>query len=52
MKNLHFANGVELASDESFILVAETIKYRVLKYEAIISLMLIFKAHLIVYYYS
>lgn len=32
MKNLQFANGVELSNDESFILVSETVKYRVLKY--------------------
>ncbi|XP_022178955.1 adipocyte plasma membrane-associated protein-like [Myzus persicae] len=32
MKNLQFANGIELSDDESFILVAETGKYRVHKY--------------------
>lgn len=32
MKNLYFANGVELSDDESFIIVAETMKYRILKY--------------------
>lgn len=32
MKNLQFANGVELSNDESFILVSETGKYRVHKY--------------------
>ncbi|XP_026816428.1 adipocyte plasma membrane-associated protein-like [Rhopalosiphum maidis] len=32
MKNLQFANGVQLSNDESFLLVAETEKYRVLKY--------------------
>uniref|UniRef100_A0A2S2PC81 Adipocyte plasma membrane-associated protein n=1 Tax=Schizaphis graminum TaxID=13262 RepID=A0A2S2PC81_SCHGA len=32
MKDLQFANGVELSNDESFILVAETVQYRVLKY--------------------
>ncbi|KAF0741436.1 adipocyte plasma membrane-associated protein-like isoform X2 [Aphis craccivora] len=32
MKNLQFANGVELSDDESFILVSETGKYRVHKY--------------------
>lgn len=32
MKNLYFANGVELADDESFLIVAETVKYRILKY--------------------
>jgi len=34
MKNLQFANGVELSDDESFILVSETGKYRVHKYES------------------
>lgn len=32
MKNLQFANGLELSDDESFILVSETGKYRVFKY--------------------
>ncbi|KAL5237931.1 hypothetical protein ACI65C_005341 [Semiaphis heraclei] len=32
IKNLHFANGVELSDDESFIVVAETEKYRIHKY--------------------
>lgn len=32
IKNLHFANGVELADDESFIIVSETMKYRIHKY--------------------
>lgn len=32
MKNLQFANGVELSKDESFLIVAETVKYRVQKY--------------------
>jgi sugar lactone lactonase YvrE len=35
MKNLHFANGIELSDDESFILVAETLKFRVHKYDKI-----------------
>jgi len=41
MKNLQFSNGVELSNDESFILVAETMKYRVLKYVISIFLFLI-----------
>jgi len=32
MKNIMFANGVELSEDESFILISETHKYRILKY--------------------
>ncbi|XP_050438846.1 adipocyte plasma membrane-associated protein Hemomucin-like [Adelges cooleyi] len=32
MKNLQFANGVELSLDESFIIVAETLKYQIHKY--------------------
>uniref|UniRef100_A0A2H8TTQ5 Adipocyte plasma membrane-associated protein n=1 Tax=Melanaphis sacchari TaxID=742174 RepID=A0A2H8TTQ5_9HEMI len=32
MKNLQFSNGIELSNDESFILVSETVRYRVLKY--------------------
>jgi len=32
IKNLQFANGVELSDDESFIVVAETAKYRIHKY--------------------
>lgn len=32
IRNLNFANGVELANDESFLLVVETVKYRVHKY--------------------
>lgn len=32
IKNLSFANGVEISNDESFLLVAETGKYRVHKY--------------------
>jgi len=31
-RDLAFANGVELAPDESYLLVAETIGYRILKY--------------------
>lgn len=31
MRNLHFANGIELSDDESFILVAETMKFRIHK---------------------
>lgn len=27
-----FANGVELSDDESFIIVSETLKYRIYKY--------------------
>lgn len=33
INNLSFSNGVELADDESFLIIAETIKYQVLKYE-------------------
>ena len=32
LDNLYFANGVALSSDESFILVNETWKYRILRY--------------------
>lgn len=32
MKNLQFSNGIELSNDESFLIVAESGKYRVLKY--------------------
>lgn len=28
---IHFANGVALAADESYVLVAETFRYRVLR---------------------
>jgi len=31
MKNIMFANGVELSEDESFILISETHKNRILK---------------------
>jgi sugar lactone lactonase YvrE len=31
-ENLAFANGIVLAPDESYLLVAETIRYRILKY--------------------
>ena len=32
LDGLHFANGVALAEDESFVLIAETYRYRVQKY--------------------
>lgn len=32
LKNLHFANGVALSADESFLIVAETFASRLLKY--------------------
>lgn len=31
MDRLHFANGVALAADESYILVAETFKFRIMR---------------------
>jgi len=40
MKNLHFANGAELSDDESFILVVETVKYRIHKYVSNILLLI------------
>lgn len=36
MKNLHFANGVQLSNDESFVLVSETAKSRVLRLDFVI----------------
>ena len=32
IKGLHFANGVALSADESFLVVAETYRYRLLRY--------------------
>ena len=32
--NLHFANGVQLSKYEDFLLVSETARARILKYEA------------------
>lgn len=32
LKDLYFANGVALASDESFVLVNETYRYRIIRY--------------------
>lgn len=32
VKNIHFANGISLSEDESFIIISETSKYRLLKY--------------------
>jgi len=32
IKNIQFANGLELSDDESFLIISETGKYRVLKY--------------------
>jgi len=32
VKNIHFANGLEMSDDESFLIISETGRYRVLKY--------------------